>query len=43
MLINTDDGKQRTLLLLLVIAKGYGERATTTEGQNAFVRTLCFA
>ena len=32
-----------TVLQGLVITKGYGERATTIEGQNAFFATLCFA
>ena len=27
----------------LVITKGYGVRATTIEGQNAFAPALCFA
>ena len=27
----------------LVITKGYGVRATTIEGQNAFSPALCFA
>ena len=31
-----------SLLLKLVITKGYGVRATTMEGQNAFAPTLCF-
>ena len=30
------------LLLEVVITKGYGVRATTIEGQNAFVPVLCF-
>ena len=32
-----------SLLLKLVITKGYGVRATTIEGQNAFAPSLCFA
>ena len=32
-----------SLLLRLVITTGYGVRATTIEGQNAFAPTLCFA
>ena len=28
---------------MLVITKGYGVRATTIEGQNAFAPWLCFA
>ena len=31
------------LLLVVVIIKGYGVRATTIEGQNAFAPVLCFA
>ena len=31
-----------TIYLQLVITKGYGVRATTIEGQNAFAQTLCF-
>ena len=31
-----------TLFLELVITKGYGMRATTIEGQNAFAPSLCF-
>ena len=31
------------LLLVVVITKGYGVRATTIEGQNAFAPVLCFA
>ena len=30
-------------LFKLVITKGYGVRATTIEGQNAFAPALCFA
>ena len=30
-------------LLELVTTKGYGMRAATIEGQNAFAPTLCFA
>ena len=29
--------------VLLVINKGYRVRATMIEGQNAFIRSLCFA
>ena len=29
-------------ILKLVITKGYGVRATTIKGQNAFGPTLCF-
>ena len=35
--------KDLSLLLLLVIIKGYRMRAKTIEGQNAFAPSLCFA
>ena len=38
-----DDTEKKKLRLILVITKGYGVRATTIEGQNAFAPTMCFA
>ena len=49
----SDDATKRNLweyetswyikLIKLEITKGYGVRATTIEGQNAFAPALCFA
>jgi len=43
---NQESGRRRIVIFLLLITKGYGVRATTIEGQNAFdafAPTMCFA